>query len=111
MRRSPHRQVATILVFLVPLACSFRRPSAKADDGVKVLRGHAAGVFSVALSRDGQVLASASNDNTVRVWDVATGAALDDTVQRVQRRLGGRHFLERLQPGDGQPGWQCVHLG
>ncbi len=76
MRRSAHRQVATILVFLVPLACSFRRSSAEAGDGVKVLRGHVAGVFSVALSRDGQVLASASNDNTVRVWDVATGAAL-----------------------------------
>jgi WD40 repeat protein len=76
MRRSPHRQMATVLFFCVFLACSFRSPFAAAGDGVKVLRGHVAGVFSVALSRDGQVLASASNDNTVRVWDVATGAAL-----------------------------------
>ena len=33
------------------------------------LKGHTSGVASVALSVDGKRLASASNDQTVKVWD------------------------------------------
>ena len=38
-----------------------------------VLTGHTDGVLSVAFSPDGQTLASGSRDDTVRLWDVATG--------------------------------------
>jgi predicted Ser/Thr protein kinase len=36
-------------------------------------RGHAEGLWSLALSPDGALLATASSDHTVKLWEVATG--------------------------------------
>ncbi len=45
------------------------------------LRGHTSSVNSVAFSPDGATLASASGDDTIRLWDVATGQPRTDPLR------------------------------
>jgi eukaryotic-like serine/threonine-protein kinase len=47
--------------------------SAKDGKGAKSLMGHSATIESLAFSKDGKFLASASDDNTALIWDVAAG--------------------------------------
>lgn len=43
---------------------------------VNTLRGHLKGVNSVAISRDGEMLASGSSDKTIKLWNLKTGAEI-----------------------------------
>src|SRR5688500_11823404 len=40
--------------------------------------GHVAEVYSVVFSRDGKLIATASRDQTAKVWEAATGQLLID---------------------------------
>jgi len=63
----------------------------------KTLRGHESEVNCVAFSPDGKLLATGSNDNTLRVWDAKTGSIVhilpqhDDSVTSVVFSPDGRY--------------------
>src|SRR5258705_6434849 len=54
-----------------------RLPSSTLFPFPPLFRSHTYNVYSVAWSPDGKAIASGSGDNTVQVWDAATG-----TIQR-----------------------------
>ena len=62
--------------------------------------GHAGGVYSVCYSPDGQHVISGSSDNTIRIWDAETGAAVGEplkghtgTVFSVAYSPNGQHLI------------------
>jgi len=51
-------------------------PLALAQSGAREFKGHGGLVFAVAFSPDGKTLATGSFDNTVKLWDFASGKEL-----------------------------------
>src|SRR5262245_41847391 len=66
-----------LLALLMAIAPAFR---AAAQDRPKIevvpRVGHSAPAYSVAFSTDGRQVLSGSGDNTLKLWDAATGALL-----------------------------------
>ncbi len=60
------------------LACTdslnIRLQDARTGEEKMLLTGHTWGIHSMALSPDGDILASGSEDTTIRLWDMHTGA-------------------------------------
>jgi WD40 repeat protein len=51
---------------------------ASSPPAVRVLRGHTAGVDSVSFSKDGRYLVSAGADQTIRIWNAASGELVSE---------------------------------
>jgi NB-ARC domain/TIR domain/APAF-1 helical domain/WD domain, G-beta repeat len=66
-------RAATTAPWLRPLTPSFTPPGGAL---VRTLEGHASSVEGVAVTPDGMRAVSASDDRTLKVWDLATGAVL-----------------------------------
>jgi WD40 repeat protein len=62
--------IAMCLAFLTSLPALAQAP--KSSPRIVMQTGHAEYVRSVAFSPDGKLFASGSNDNTVKIWDVAS---------------------------------------
>ena len=72
---------------LAPAAAS-RPASLPAPELVRTLEGHSAAVSGVAVTPDGKRAVSASDDNTLKVWDLETGRAL----RTLEGPLSGCHW-------------------
>jgi WD40 repeat protein len=69
------KQLLNLTICLLLILFAAELSSAQKPELV-VRTGHSALVWSVTFSPDGKILASGSRDNTVKLWDVATGAEL-----------------------------------
>ena len=72
----------------------------ESGEPVRDLKGHNGAIFDLAFSPDGQVLVSACADETVKVWNVATGARLDTLSQPRAKssRLRSRRTVSMSSP-------------
>lgn len=68
--------VAAVGFFLFAIYAVSEFSSVSASAAPEILRGHTNSVSSVAVSADGSLIASASLDHTVRLWDARTGKTI-----------------------------------
>ena len=71
---------------------------------VRQFVGHTAGINGASFSSDGKYIATASSDNTVRLWDVETGEELrrytgDAPIENVVFSQDGKYILTGADDG------------
>ncbi len=66
----------TLLELEAPAPDAAGTTTAPANDAIRMLKGHTDGIYCMAFSPDGKILASGSPDQSVILWDVASGKAI-----------------------------------
>jgi WD40 repeat protein len=80
------KRFALCLALYLYCCCSlFSSPPSSTGPELVVQTGHAGAVSSVAYSPDGRLLASASFDETVKIWDLTRGRELRSLVGHKDR--------------------------
>ena len=73
-------------IFILLLILTIYLPDTSAQDlPYTVFEGHTDNIYSVTFSPDGQIIASASRDNTIRLWNASTG----DTIRTLRGHRNG----------------------
>lgn len=112
-RPAPHRTSGPVRP--VPARHDLQYPPPPADARLAALDGHCGSVNACAFVPDGRRLASASEDGTLRLWDVTTGRETGWHIHHF--RDGARALLDltdnrmsRLPVtlGAGLPGWATI---
>ena len=65
------------------------------DKEIQKLEGHGGWVYAVAFSQDGSLLASASDDQTIRLWNPSTG----QEIQKLEGHTNGIYAVAFSQDG------------
>jgi WD40 repeat protein len=92
-------------LFLLGIVLACLSDSAAWGQPIKELRGHTAPVFAVAFRPDGERMASASSDHTIKVWDVYNGRIIQTydghqaKVLALAYRADGRQLASAGQDG------------
>ena len=84
-----------IFILVIPFNALADKPILTIDTG-----GHKALIGDVIFTSDGRYLVSASNDKTIRVWDVSTGEIMRILRGQIGKGNEGKIYADTLSPDD-----------
>ncbi|WP_238845503.1 ribosome assembly protein 4 [Nostoc edaphicum] len=95
-----HRSDISMLTVATLQQAVYLKPNEKKENRaieVNTLEGHSSWVNSVVFSPDGQQLASASDDKTIKIWDVSSGKLLKSLTGHSSRVISVAYSPNRQQ--------------